>query len=58
MNNEERIEKLILTLKHIDNALTYLSQMPMDERVRDSINDIKDSIKKVIDKNLDDLVEL
>ena len=55
MTNEERIEKFMLTLMYLDNCMGTLLNMAKDEIMIDSINEIKNTIKEVIDANEDQI---
>ena len=55
MTNEERIEKFMLTLMYLDNCMGTLLNMAKDEIMIDAINEIKDTIKSVIDANQDQI---
>lgn len=55
MSDKERIEKLLLSLKHLDNCLSYLRKMPMCNDAKNSIDDLKSSIQVVIEANADQI---
>ena len=55
MTDKERIEKLLLTLKHLDNALMYLKNLSHEIPVKDSIDDLKSTIQTVLDANTDQI---
>ena len=55
MTDKERIEKLLLSLKHLDNCLMYLRKMNSVEDMRKSIDDMKDTIQVVIEANADQI---
>lgn len=55
MTDKERIEKFLMTLKHLDNCLSYLRKMPMCADAKNSIDDLKSSIQTVIEANADQI---
>lgn len=57
MSDKERIEKFMMTMKHLDNCLSYLRKMRTVEEMRTSIDDMKSTIQVVIEAN-EDQIEL
>lgn len=55
MTDKERIEKLLLTLKHFDNCLTYLKQMSSEVGVKEAIDGTKETLRYVIEANADEI---
>lgn len=55
MSDKERIEKFLMTMKHLDNCLMYLRKMRTVEEMRVSIDDMKDTIQVVIEANEDQI---
>lgn len=55
MTDKERIERLVLTLMHLNNALQHLDQMACEPEVKESIQDIRKTISDVIDINANEV---
>lgn len=55
MTDQERIEKLLMTLKHLDNCMMYLRNMAISEEVKGAIDDIKSTINTVLEANSDQI---
>lgn len=55
MTDKERIEKFLITLKHLDNCMTYLRDVKTIEEMNRGIDTIKETIQGVIDSNSDQI---
>lgn len=55
MTDQERIEKLLMTLKHLDNCMMYLRNMVISEEVKGAIDGIKSTINTVLEANSDQI---
>lgn len=55
MTDQQRIEKLLMTLKHLDNCLMYLKNMSLSDEAKGAVDDIKKTINLVLEANSDQI---
>ena len=55
MTPEERIEKFMITMMHLDRCMDLLIKSTTDKEMIDGLNQVKKSIKTVIDANQDQI---
>lgn len=55
MSDKERIERLLMTLMHLQNCMIYLSKMTTSQDIKDAINGVRHTINEVLEANADQI---